>query len=57
MTSPNWKIIVADDGAVVMTAETVASWAELQRKTPREFAQQEARAISSDDEEVIAVKA
>ena len=55
--TPNWKIITADDGAVVMTAESVASWAELHRCTPRELAQKEARLITSDDEEVIAVRA
>ncbi len=57
MTAPNWKIITADDGAVVMTAEAVASYAETYRMTPREFAQKEARLISSDDEEIIAVRA
>ncbi len=57
MTAPNWKIITADDGAVVMTAEAVASWAEIFRETPREFAQKEARLLSSNAEEVIAVRA
>ncbi len=41
-----WKI-VDEHGDEIMTAESISNWAEMHRTTPRQFAQREARLLSS----------
>ena len=53
----NWKI-VDENGDDVMDAESISTFAEMHRTTPRLFAQKEARLLSSGGgDAVIAIKA
>ena len=54
-----WKIVDAN-GDTVQDAESITAWAKVQRKTPREVAQREARNlvnIEAGDAPVFAVPA
>ena len=52
-----WKI-VDEYGDDIMTAETISKYAEIYRTTPRQFAQKEARLLSSHGgDKAIAVRA